>query len=150
MKRILLLLFVFSAFASASYAQGKFGIGFMAGEPTGISAKLKLSESSAIDGALAWSFGNYGAMQIHGDYLYNFANLAPKVSAYVGIGGRIKLTDNDKSDGTRLGVRIPVGIVYEPASTPIDLFIEAVPLFDLAPSTGFSGNAAVGIRYFFN
>ncbi|MCU0373382.1 MAG: hypothetical protein MUE56_09100 [Ignavibacteria bacterium] len=149
MKKFALLLFVFLAFAAVSKAQSKFGLGIIVGEPTGLSGKLIISKSSAVDGALAWSFGDYGALHIHGDYLYNFTRLSNEVPAYVGIGGRVKLQDSDKKNDTRFGLRIPVGIAYEPSTAPIDLFVEVVPIMDLTPDTDFSWNAAAGIRYWF-
>ncbi|MCU0364256.1 MAG: hypothetical protein MUE93_01075 [Ignavibacteriaceae bacterium] len=64
---------------------------------------------------------------------------------YYGIGARIK-TAND----TKLGVRVPLGLAYLFSNTPIDIFLEIVPILDLTPKTDFSINAAIGARYFFN
>lgn len=41
-------------YSNASAAGGSFGLGFIAGEPTGFSAKLWLGNSTALDGAVAW------------------------------------------------------------------------------------------------
>ncbi len=150
MKKITLLLFVFLAFTAVSNAQSKFGLGLIVGEPTGLSGKFMISKTSAIDGAVAWSFGEYGALHLHGDYLFNFANLSAEVPVYIGVGGRVKFQDSDKKNDSKLGIRVPVGLAYEPSSTPIDLFLEIVPIMDLSPSTKFSWNAAAGIRYYFN
>lgn len=151
MKRILLLLFVLLGFSSLSYAQGKFGLGIMAGEPSGLSMKYKISGDNAIDGALGWSFAKYGALHIHADYLQNVARLSREVPFYLGVGGRIKTNNSNKGENdSRFGIRVPVGIVYEPSTVPIDVFVEIVPLLDLTPSSDFSMNAAVGIRYYFN
>jgi hypothetical protein len=32
----------------------------------------------------------------------------------------------------------------------VDIFLEVVPILDLAPKTDFKINAAIGARYFFN
>ena len=112
--------------------------------------KLKLSDNSAIDGALGWSFAKYGSMHIHADYIQNIVNLSSEVPLYLGVGGRIKTKNNNKGeDDSRFGIRIPVGIVYEPSTVPIDVFVEIVPLLDLTPASEFTMNAAVGIRYYF-
>jgi hypothetical protein len=63
---------------------------------------------------------------------------------YYGIGGRVVTGDK-----AVLGVRIPLGLVYELASDPIDLFVEIVPVLDVAPSTGFRLNGAIGGRFWF-
>ena len=146
MKKITFLLLIFLAFSTIVKAQN-FGLGIILGEPTGLSAKVKLTDKTALDFALAYSFVNYGAMHIHGDWIYNFADLSPEVNAYVGIGGRIKFSSGDNN--TAFAARVPVGLDWEPKSTPIDVFGELVPMMDLTPSTNFRINAAVGIRYWF-
>jgi hypothetical protein len=136
-----------------SNAQEKFGLGLITGEPTGVSGKYFMDKRNAIDGAFAWSFLQYGALNIHGDYLYHFYDVfSEEVPVYVGIGGRVKFAssgDNDHGD-TKFGLRIPVGLSWFPPKTPIDLFVEIVPLMDIAPSTEFTLAGAAGIRYYFH
>ncbi len=125
-----------------------FGLGIIVGEPTGISAKLWTGQSTAIDGAVAWSFGRNEAMHIHVDYLFHYFNLfnieKGKLPLYFGIGGRVKLADD-----TKVGVRIPVGIDYMFSNAPVDIFLEVVPLLNLVPDTEFDINAGIGVRFFF-
>lgn len=153
MKKIILFAAFIVILASIStFAQSKFGLGIIVGEPTGISGKLFVSKDNAIDGAIAWSFHEYGSMHIHGDYLFHFYDVfTNEVPLYVGVGGRIKFqnTNEEKGDDTKFGARIPVGIAYMPPKAPIDVFVEIVPMLDLTPSTEFTFNAAVGIRYWF-
>lgn len=124
------------------------GVGLIIGEPTGISGKIWTGNNTAIDGALAWSFGDNAQLHIHADYIiYKFDMIQVdegKLPIYFGIGGRIKLNDS-----TKLGVRIPVGINYLFEDAPIDMFFEIVPILDLLPSTKLNFNGGVGIRYFF-
>ncbi len=142
--RILMLVFIITF--STTYGQGKFGLGIILGEPTGISAKLWITGTTAIDGAVAWSFANESAFHIHADFLiHNFGVFDKVVILYYGIGGRIKF----RKDETRLGVRIPVGVAYDIPSTSIDLFLEIVPLLNLNPSTSFTLNGALGGRFHF-
>ena len=72
-----LILSLFSsshAFAdSQAGATGDFGVGAMLGAPTGLSLKYWLTDTSAIDGGLAWHFGDDDRFQIHSDYLYHIA-----------------------------------------------------------------------------
>jgi hypothetical protein len=125
-----------------------FGLGVILGEPTGISGKLWTGHGTAIDGAVAWSFEKESSMHLHGDILHHSSNRARvdegKLLFYYGIGGRVKFEDKSK-----VGIRVPLGINYLFANSPLDFFLEIVPILDLAPKTDFSLNGAIGIRYFF-
>lgn len=149
MKRIFLIFAVTVTFFQInSFAQKSgFGIGIILGEPTGLSFKSFTSQTTAIDGAAAWSFANEAAFHVHVDYLlhtYSLINVRKgRLPLYFGIGGRIKLTGK-----SRLGVRIPVGLSYEIQGLPSDIFLELVPIMDLAPATEFTFNGALGIRFY--
>jgi len=145
------MLFVSVALLICGTAQAQdsgFGLGIIIGEPTGISAKQWTGSRTAIDGAVAWSFKKERAVHLHGDLLYHSFSAARinrgKLSWYYGIGGRIKFEVDSK-----VGVRVPLGMDYLLGTAPLDFFLELVPILDLAPSTDFSLNAAIGIRYFF-
>lgn len=135
--------------AGPFYAQDKgFGIGIIAGEPTGISLKNWLSRTEAIDAAAAWSFEGESNLHIHADYLLHnfdvFNVQKGQLPLYYGIGGRIKF-----SDRTQVGVRGVVGIDYLLENAPLDIFLEIVPILELAPSTDLKFNGAIGLRFFF-
>lgn len=136
------------ACATAEAQESGFGLGVILGEPTGISGKLWIEDSKAIDGAVAWSFEKESAVHVHADLLFHSSNISKvemsKLLLYYGIGGRIKFEEDGKA-----GVRVPLGINYLSSGAPLDIFLEIVPLLDLAPSTEFDLNAAIGIRYFF-
>ena len=145
----LLVLFISGLFTLNIMAQADgFGVGVILGEPTGLSAKLWLSEKTAVDGALAWSLWYGGAVHIHADFLWHSFNLINvsqgQLPVYFGIGPRIKLAHDPF-----VGVRVPVGLAYLFEGAPLDVFFEIVPLLDLLPGTYFHLNAAVGVRYFF-
>ena len=151
MKKYLSYL-IFIIIVSASFIQSQnkeFGLGIIVGEPTGVSFKYWTDSNSAFDGAIAWSFINGGALHIHADYILHSFNLirveSGKLPFYYGIGGRIKFLDD-----AGIGVRVPVGLTYIFDDTPIDIFLEIVPILDLTPKTDFKINAAIGGRYYFN
>jgi len=128
--------------------QSGFGLGLIAGEPTGISGKYWMSPWSAIDGAFAWSLDKNGKIQIHADYLWHnyeiISVIKGKLPIYYGVGGRVLFaTDNIA------GIRGVVGLNYLFATTPLDIFLELVPILDLAPEVDFDFNGAIGIRYYF-
>ncbi len=134
---------------SALAADGRFGIGAIVGEPTGLSGEMWLTENTAIDAAVAWSFGSgEDAFLIHSDYLfYNTGLIDVKkgsMAVYFGLGGRIKFAND-----TQVGIRIPVGLDYLFEGAPVDLFGEVVPILDLVDKTELNFAAAVGVRYFF-
>ncbi len=134
--------------AGSAAAQGNFGLGIILGEPTGVSAKLWITDRTAIDAAAAWSFSDEAALHLHADYLFHNFDLISvekgKLPVHFGIGARVKFEDDSK-----IGVRIPVGLTYIFDGAPMDIFFEVVPILDLAPDTDFSANAAIGVRYFF-
>lgn len=137
-------------FSCIAFSQDKgFGTGIILGEPTGISLKYWTHDDGAFDGAIAWSFTDGGALHLHADYIiHNFTLIqvsSGRLPFYFGIGARLKLDDR-----SRFGARVPVGLAYLLRGTPVDFFIEIVPILDLAPKTDFKINAAIGGRYFFN
>lgn len=133
--------------SKAQFKAGDFGLGVIIGEPTGLSAKYFTGQSNAFDFGLAWTLGENGNFHAHADYLFHKFDLFDVDSGimplYFGIGGRVKAGNNAK-----LGVRIPVGVSYHFPNDPIEIFFELVPVLDLAPSTSFSGNGGMGIRYY--
>ncbi len=127
-----------------------FGLGIVLGEPTGFSAKLWTGGNNAIVGGLAWSLADNGGMHLHADYLWHNTNIINPgrndIPFYYGLGGRIQTHDfGDDS----IGVRFPLGFGYQIKNAPFDLFVEIVPVMDLAPDTDFELSAAIGGRIFF-
>jgi hypothetical protein len=151
---VFLLLTVVTFYGSVGAQDSGFGLGIILGEPTGLSLKQWVDGNTAIDGAIAWSFGKHDALHLHADYLVHnfklFKMEQGKLPLYYGIGGRIKFEENGHDEETKIAVRIPVGISYILANSPLDIFLEIAPLLDLTPSTEFDLNGAIGIRYFFH
>jgi hypothetical protein len=65
---------------------------------------------------------------------------------FFGIGGRIVIREN--ADDV-FGLRIPGGLSYEFAEGLFDVFIEIVPILNLAPDTDFDLEGAIGLRIWF-
>lgn len=156
MRKIGIMFFVFLLLcvpAKQASAQGQgVGLGVIIGEPTGISLKSWVSASTALDLAAAWSFTDYEAFQFHLDYVFHHPRLVEtNLPFYYGLGGRLKLKDNDDDDedDAHIGVRFPLGLTYLFRNAPLDFFIEAVPVLDLAPETEVNVNAAIGMRFYF-
>lgn len=144
----LVLLSSNTAIAQVNGNGGDLGLGVMLGEPTGISLKAWNNERSAFDLGAAWSFGRNDALHIHGDYLLHSwldGVESGDLAFYYGVGARLALSDPD----ARAGIRVPFGLNYIIPDSQVDLFVEAVPILNLTPSTDFDGNGALGIRYYF-
>lgn len=137
-----------------------FGMGIILGEPTGLSAKLWTSSNNAFDFGFGVGLGgdrikyngiydNSGRVHFHMDYLwhsFNAISSTEKFPLYYGIGGRFN-TSGGYEDS--FGIRGVFGIAWFPHNTPIDVFFELVPVFQVTPLTGLGVDAGIGIRYFF-
>ena len=129
--------------AQSRYSNTELGV--ILGEPTGISFKTWQSDRTAIDAALAWSFGDNGSVHLHADYLrHNWLDVdRGSLAFYYGLGGRVKFADD-----SRLGARIPVGLQYLFPDTRLSMFFEVAPTLDLIPETSFGVNGGIGVRIF--
>jgi hypothetical protein len=137
-----------------------FGIGIILGEPTGLSAKLWTSKINAFDFGLGFSEGgdrisyngnydNGSRVHFHMDYLWHSFNAitsTEKFPLYYGIGARF---NSGAGYDASFGIRGVLGICWLPRSTPLDVFIELVPVLQLTSNTGFGIDAGFGIRCFF-
>ena len=156
MKRAALVLLLFGCLAGFSYGTSNhnFGLGIIVGEPTGVSFKFWSSQKIGWDAGAAWSFVDGSFFQIHGDFLVHDFNLLKvdtgRMSFYYGAGARLKFGSNNASGSdTILSLRVPVGISYEFDKTPVELFLEVVPMLDLVPKTEIGMAGAIGFRYYF-
>ena len=146
-KVILAILLGAIIFTGTAVADENFGIGAVLGEPTGITGKLYLTEHSAVDATLSWSFIK-DKLSVHADYLQHFnqifgADIDPIVG-YAGLGGMIELKENPE-----IGVRIPLGISYTLSEVPLEFFFELAPIVLLAPETSGDLAGGLGARYYF-
>ena len=147
-RRVSLAAAILFIVSSARSQERGFGMGVIMGEPTGVSAKGWVSSRSAIDAGLAWSFRGDGYIHAHMDYLWHFhdlTNVAQQVIPYIGIGGRI----TGLRSAATAGVRVAGGLSWLPDGAPIDVFIELVPIVDLAPETRLSADGGIGARFYF-
>ena len=148
--------------ATLAFAQERpFGFGVILGEPTGLSAKLWTSPTTAYDFGFGWAFGGdrisgdriqyngSGRIHFHMDYLWHKFDAIPsaaRLPLYAGVGGRI---NTGAGYGSSTAVRGVMGIAWLPERMPIDIFCELVPSIQLTPSNGFGIDADIGTRYFF-
>ncbi|MGB8959009.1 MAG: DUF3996 domain-containing protein [Candidatus Aminicenantales bacterium] len=157
MRKVALVLILFGCLAGLSFGESNhsLGLGIMLGEPTGISFKVWNRQTMAWDAGAAWSFVSGKYFQIHSDLLlHNFSLFkveTGRMALFYGAGARIKFGSSDTTgdSDTVLSLRVPIGISYEFEKTPVELFLEIVPMLDLIPSTEVQMAGAVGFRYYF-
>lgn len=158
---IMVILVLLSAKQISAQSRG-FGLGVIIGEPTGLSAKYWTSGNTAFDFGLGFSMGgdrlsnkykyytnDNSRVHFHADYLWHSFNAiqsSENFPLYYGIGARLNSGGNYDAS---FGVRGVFGIAWYPHSTPIDLFVELVPVMQITPDVGFGIDAGFGIRYFF-
>jgi len=128
---------------------GDMEVGILLGEPTGLSGKYWVTGNTAVDLGVAWSFGEGGNFHLHGDYLFHnfdfFDVDSGSLPIYVGIGGRVRLEDDD----SRVGLRVAIGLEYILESNPFSFFFEVAPIVDFLPETEADVNGGIGVRYIF-
>ncbi|MEN8154196.1 MAG: hypothetical protein ABFR75_09235 [Acidobacteriota bacterium] len=115
------------------------GIGFILGEPTGMS--LRIDKFPVL--GIAWSLDNY--FHLHCDYWIKSRRLKRSVYWFWGFGGKMTLYKyNDKN--FTLGMRVPIGLRYFPARR-IEIFCEIVPGMRIYPSTAIDFDLGIGMRF---
>jgi hypothetical protein len=145
-------------------ANKTFGLGLQLGAPTALVGKYYYAEDRAFAfglGALGYYRGRDG-VHIHFDHLWHPVNLiqdkAFHMPLYIGVGGRFFNFDHKDDrdfDGTAIGVRVPIGIIFDFNNHPLDIFVEIAPVLDFInynrdDDVEFNFNGGVGIRYYFN
>jgi hypothetical protein len=134
-----------------SFAQQRgLGLGIILGEPTGINAKFWTTTETAIDMSLGYSFTSSNSIiDFNGDYVFhNLDMLKAEENFVVYYGPGVGLRINEGN--SRLGIRGVIGILWFPADTHFDFFIEAAPILDIIPETKIDISGGIGARYFFN
>ncbi len=144
------------ASASPAADKGTVGVGIILGEPTGVSAKLYLTDDQAIQAAAGYAFIS-GGLHLHADYVLHPAILQSRDSfvllAYVGPGVRlIQYRGSAENEFVAIGVRGVGGLLFDFKDQPLDAFVEVAGVLEF----GFEGegadvalNAAAGVRYYF-
>jgi hypothetical protein len=125
-----------------------FGIGFVLGTPTGLSASLPVGERNAFNAALGYDFTGDANLFVQADYVWIHKNIIPvdvgSVSLYYGPGA-FAIAARDAA----IGIRGVVGIDYRFAGAPVQIFLEVAPGISVLPDTDAHVGAGLGARYYF-
>jgi hypothetical protein len=145
-----------------------FGLGFMIGDPTGLSGKLWVARTNAIDfGVGFWGYGpdncagrglpcdrfGYHAGTLNADYLWqsNIVRGRAQLDWHIGAGARALFIGDPCGSGCwDVGVRGPIGLdltFTQPSF--LEVFLELAPAFYLVPGAFFAMEGGLGVRGYF-
>jgi hypothetical protein len=145
----------------------KLGIGFVLGDPTGLSGKYWVGSTNAVDVGLGFaSYGSgFGAScyyddrnvrrcygyfdtSLNVDYLWqsNIVRGPAQLDWYIGAGGRVLIFGGRGFD---IAARAPIGLALM-FNNPsfLEVFFELVPALYLAPPN-FTIEGGLGVRFYF-
>lgn len=137
--------------APLNFARANSSIGFILGNPTGLSGRFQLDSKHSIAIALASNSGNNSGFQVHADYLKDSARKfkveRELLELYYGLGFRLIQINSGKNENkTALGLRLPIGISYDITNPDIQFFGELSPSLNLSPYTDVSIAFGIGVR----
>lgn len=149
----------------------KFGLGFVLGSPTGLSAKLWVAPTNAIDFGLGfWGYGfrnhcwvddlnrtrcdgvGYSSWSFNADYLWqsNIVRGTAQLDWHIGAGGRFAGITGCAGDCFWAAARVPIGLDLMFANPSfLEIFFELVPSLYLVPTAWFDIEGALGVRFYF-
>lgn len=146
-KRIgLALVCLFASAAPLRAQQARdVGLGVVVGNPTGITGKLWLDGTQAVDAGLGYS----SKTTFYADYLWHMWEALPqpsvgKLPLYFGFGPQVRMFDD-----AEFGIRAVAGAAYWLPQHPVELFLEVVPVFRLTQGSSVGLDAGLGLRYYF-
>ncbi len=152
MKNIVLPLIIVLMFTTIVSAANSIGAGFILGDPSGLTAKIFMEKSNAIDIGIGESADD---LYIYADYLRHFYGVFPinELVFYLGAGAGFhkweKDVKNESEEENRIDVRIPLGMEYTFTKIPVGIFLELVPALRIIPDVNFDIRGGLGARYYF-
>ncbi len=144
----------FTAWAEEQSSK-RYGLGFILGNQTALTAKMNYLDNRAVDAGLGWSLdAKYDRLVIYADHLWTKPELLSidkaMIDVYYGAGGRIFVeTEASKSADVILSARFPLGIRYYFSKPRIEIFSELALIFNILPSMQSDADFGIGARYYF-
>jgi hypothetical protein len=152
----------------------QYGVGAVVGDPTGLSGKIWVGQTNAIDlGVGFYGYGyrggcftdrdgrlvcdhrtGYGSTSVHADYLWEsklVAGSKAQLDWHIGAGARALFIGDPCGSGCwDVGVRGPIGLdltFTQPSF--LEVFIEIAPAVYLVPGAFFAMEGGLGVRGYF-
>ena len=177
MKRTLLAALAAASILAVAHSAGatevgysrRFGLGVVVGDPTGLSAKLWIAPTNALDFGLGFWSGVNGDCFVNGngdticetahngtfnmDYLWqsNIIRGSAQLDWHIGGGGRfIWWGGGCNINCVAVAARAPIGLdlMFQNPSF-IEIFFELAPSFWIVPDLNFGIEGGLGIRFYF-
>jgi hypothetical protein len=148
----------------------KFGLGVVIGDPTGLSAKLWVAPTNAIDFGLGFWSGVNGDCFVdnagntictnagvhngsfNADYLWqsNIIRGSAQLDWHIGGGGRMIFWSGCQSNCVAIAARAPIGLdlMFQNPGF-LEVFFELAPSFWIVPDVGFGIEGGLGVRFYF-
>jgi hypothetical protein len=148
----------------------KFGLGFVLGDPTGLSAKYWVGPTNSLDfglGFFGYGFNDrcwydaagqahcdrfgYHAGTFNMDYLWqsNLVRGQAQLDWHIGAGGRAVWFGGCNGDCFDLAARMPIGLDLMFANPgALEVFFELAPAFYIVPGFWFTIEGGLGVRFY--
>ena len=135
--------------AQAQRPDKSFGIGFQAGNPTGLSLQFYKAHGVSTDILLAYNLDDFLFLNIHG--LWNtHLDQEGRFHLFYGPGGFLGVRDVDNNDNKfdefEAGLSGDLGLNF--VLGRVEFFGQLTPRIALIPATNFNLGGGVGIRFF--
>ncbi|MFH1467808.1 MAG: hypothetical protein ABIO70_25710 [Pseudomonadota bacterium] len=140
--------------ASRERLGGAFGLGAAVGTPSGLTGKLWLGDTNAVQFAFGGRWGEFQDLSATGDFVLHFRPInveGDEFSIPVYAGGGLKIDENFAEAGNLflIGPRVVLGATVLVPTLPVDLYLEIAPTLYVATLWGWSMDGQVGARYYF-
>lgn len=140
----------FSLSAQAQRPDKAFGIGFQAGNPTGLAMQFYRAHGVSTDILLAYNLENFLFLNVHGLWDTHL-DQQEHWHLFYGPGGFIGIRDIDSSDARddefEAGISGDLGLNF--VAGRVELFGQVTPRLSLIPSTELEFGGGVGMRFYF-
>jgi hypothetical protein len=148
------LMVLFIVIVSLGFSQ--FALGLMAGQPSGLSARIGMGDNLSLDLGAAYSFLWISGIHFHADIVYvdhSLLRITDRViPLYIGGGIRYVGAYWYGLSYSTISARVPLGILYPftvDRNTVLEFFAEIVPTAQVYPDFSFDVSFALGLRYRF-
>jgi hypothetical protein len=152
MVRYIVFTVLFLVCSEGLYANERFGLGIVLGEPTGLTGEVVVSEAQSVDAALSFEEDIY----LHATYLFHQKQITPVQGArwtwYVGAGAFFEDRDtkpdpiDDGDDDVFIGPRGSLGSKMRFKNQPFEVFAELALNLALISETDSDLGIALGGR----
>lgn len=151
-RRIFVCVALFSFFhivhVEAQRPDRSVGIGFQAGNPTGLALQFYHAHGVSTDFLFAYNYNNFFFMDVHG--LWNtHLDQGGHLHFFYGPGGFIGIHRyrDDRPDDFAAGVSGDLGLNI--VVTRVEFFGQVTPRLEVTPATSLFWGGGVGMRFFF-